>query len=75
MTTLEKTKTEPKIHTGSLLLGTGLTLAAIILIPAIASRLGLSSSLAGALGMASMKGASNAVGDKSDAPPPSSSCH
>ena len=68
----EKTKTEPKIHTGSLLLGTGLTLAAIILIPAIASRLGWSSSLTGALRLASMKASSGAAGGKS-APPPS--CH
>ena len=80
MSTLEKTETKPKIHTGSLLLGTGLTLAAMIIIPAIASRLGLSSSLTGALRLATMKASSHAVGDESggkpSAPPPSApSCH
>jgi len=50
---------------GSLLLGTTLTVAALILVPAVASRLGLGSALTGAVRMALMRASSRAVsGDR-----------
>jgi hypothetical protein len=48
-------------NNGSLLLGTGLAVASMILLPALAMRLGLGSSLTGALRMALMKASSRAV--------------
>jgi hypothetical protein len=48
-------------ETASLLLGTGLALTSMILIPAFAVRLGLGSSLTGALRMAMMKASSKAI--------------
>lgn len=50
-----------KNHSGSLLLGTGLAVASMILVPALAMRLGLGPSLTGALRMALMKASSRAV--------------
>ncbi|WP_150049016.1 MULTISPECIES: hypothetical protein [Methylomonas] len=47
--------------TGALLLGAGLALTSMILVPAIAMRLGLSASLTGALRIALMKASSRAV--------------
>ncbi|BCX81222.1 hypothetical protein MIT9_P0800 [Methylomarinovum caldicuralii] len=47
--------------TGSLLLGTTLTVAALILVPAVASRLGLGTALTGAMRMALMRASSRAV--------------
>lgn len=46
---------------GSLLLGTGLALTAMILIPALAGRLGLAESVTGALRIALMKASSKAM--------------
>ncbi|MDP3007980.1 MAG: hypothetical protein Q8N30_02785 [Methylococcales bacterium] len=46
---------------GSLLLGTGLVVASMILLPALAMRLGLGASLTGALRIALMKASSRAV--------------
>jgi hypothetical protein len=46
---------------GSLLLGTSLIVASMILVPALAMRLGLGSSLTGALRIALMKASSRAV--------------
>lgn len=43
---------------GSLLLGTGLTMASLILLPALAQRIGLGSALTGALRVALMKASS-----------------
>lgn len=48
-------------ETLSLLLGTGLALTSMILIPAFAVRLGLGASLTGALRMAMMKASSKAI--------------
>jgi hypothetical protein len=48
-------------ETTSLLLGTGLALTSMILIPAFAVRLGLGASLTGALRMAMMKASSKAI--------------
>jgi hypothetical protein len=46
---------------GSLLLGTGLAVASMILVPALAVRLGLGPSLTGALRIALMKASSQAA--------------
>ena len=48
-------------NTGSLLLGTTLAVTSLILIPAFAAQLGLSSSLTGALRMAAMKAGHQAM--------------
>jgi hypothetical protein len=48
-------------NNGSLLLGTSLVVASMILLPALAMRLGLGSSLTGALRIALMKASSRAV--------------
>ena len=48
-------------NNGSLLLGTGLAVASMILLPAVAMRLGLGASLTGALRIALMKASSRAV--------------
>ncbi|GAB4361174.1 MAG: hypothetical protein ACPW60_14400 [Methylohalobius sp. ZOD2] len=46
---------------GALLLSTGLTVAALILVPAMASRLGMGAALTGAMRMALMRASSRAV--------------
>lgn len=46
---------------GSLLLGTGLAVASMILVPALAMRLGLGASLTGALRIALMKASNRAA--------------
>ncbi len=52
---------------GTLLLGTGLTVAALILVPAVATRLGLGAALTGAVRMALMRASSRAVtGEKGE---------
>jgi hypothetical protein len=48
-------------NTGALILGAGLALTSMILLPAVAMRLGLSASLTGALRIALMKASSKAV--------------
>lgn len=48
-------------NNGSMLLGTGLAVASLIVVPAIAMRLGLSSSLTGALRIALMKASTRAA--------------
>ena len=48
-------------NNGSLLLGTGLVVASMILVPALAMRLGLGASLTGALRIALMKASTQAV--------------
>lgn len=50
--------------TGALLLGTGLAVASMILVPALAMRLGLGASLTGALRIALMKASSRASNAK-----------
>ncbi len=63
---------------GSLLLGTGLVVASMILVPALAMRLGLSASLTGALRIALMKASSRVThGEKDESGASSSgfSCH
>ncbi|MDP3876548.1 MAG: hypothetical protein Q8Q50_06160 [Methylobacter sp.] len=53
-------------HNGSLLLGTSLVVASMILVPALAVRLGLGASLTGALRIALMKASSKAVSGATD---------
>ena len=55
-----------KTNNGSLLLGTGLVVASMILVPALAVRLGLGASLTGALRIALMKASSRAVSGTTD---------
>ena len=50
-----------QINTGALMLGAGLALTSMILVPALAMRLGLSASLTGALRIALMKASSRAA--------------
>lgn len=63
---------------GSLLLGTGLVVASMIVVPAVAMRFGLSASLTGALRIALMKASSRVASGKNDesgAATSSFSCH
>lgn len=53
---------EQQNNSGSLLLGTGLAFASLILVPALAVSLGVGPSLTGALRIALMKASSRAVG-------------
>ena len=55
-----------KTNNGSLLLGTGLVVASMILVPALAVRLGLGASLTGALRIALMKASNRAVSGRTD---------
>lgn len=48
-------------HHGSLLIGTSLALVSMILIPALATRIGLGASVTGALRMAMMKASHQAL--------------
>lgn len=50
-----------KKDNGSLLLGTGLVVASMVLVPALAVRLGLGASLTGALRIALMKASTKVV--------------
>ncbi len=63
---------------GSLALGAGLAVASMILVPALAMRLGLGASLTGALRIALMKASSRAThggNDESGAASSGFSCH
>jgi len=63
---------------GSLLLGTGLAFASLILVPAIATSFGIGPSLTGALRIALMKASSRAVGGSNngaDAATTTFACH
>jgi hypothetical protein len=63
----QTTHTEDKRNNnGSLLLGTGLVVASMILVPALAVRFGLGASLTGALRIALMKASSRAVSGATD---------
>lgn len=70
--------TKKSIDNGSLALGAGLAVASMILVPAIAMRLGLGASLTGALRIALMKASGRATyGERDDSGAASSgfSCH
>lgn len=67
-----------KIDNRSLALGAGLAVASMIIVPAIAVRLGLGASLTGALRIALMKASSRATYGETDASGAASSgfsCH
>ncbi len=73
-----KSTTQSAKDSGSLALGTGLAVASMILVPAIAMRLGLGASLTGALRISLMKASSKVTyGDRDDSGAASSgfSCH
>ena len=55
-----------KTNNGSLLLGTGLVVASMILVPALAVRLGLGAGLTGALRIALMKASNKALRGTTD---------
>ncbi len=57
----KNTQEQPAYDTGTLLLSTSLTVAALILVPALASRMGLGAALTGAMRMALMRASSRAV--------------
>ncbi|SMF97086.1 hypothetical protein SAMN02949497_4505 [Methylomagnum ishizawai] len=61
----------------TLLLGTGLAFASLILLPAFATRLGLDAVLTGAVRIALMRASSRVVSNKNqgDAVPASFDCH
>jgi hypothetical protein len=61
----EIASTSKGVPTGALLVGTGLALASLILVPALAVRIGLDASVIGALRIALMK-ASHRYGSRSD---------
>lgn len=70
--------TQTSENNGSLALGAGLAVASMILVPAIAMRLGLGASLTGALRIALMKASSKATfggRDDSGAASAGFSCH
>jgi hypothetical protein len=76
--TISKREAEEVSQEGSLLLGTGLVVASMILVPALGMRLGLGASLTGALRIALMKASSRATyGGRDDSGAASSgfSCH
>lgn len=56
--------TAQHLNTGGLVLGAGLAITSMILVPALAMRLGLSTSLTGALRIALMKASSKAARGK-----------
>lgn len=55
-----------KNNNGALLLGTGLVVASMVLVPALAVRFGLGASLTGALRIALMKASNRAVCSATD---------
>ncbi|MCF6252232.1 MAG: hypothetical protein L3J75_13340 [Methylococcaceae bacterium] len=70
--------TQKSSNKGSLVLGAGLAVASMILVPAVAMRLGLGASLTGALRIALMKASSRAThggSDDSGAASAGFSCH
>ena len=63
---LTKREEPDSLSSGSVLLGTGLALAAFIIVPAVATRIGLGSSLTGALRIALMRASAKASLGKSE---------
>ena len=58
---VQKLEPTTRTDTGYFLLGTGLAVASMIIVPALAMRVGLGSSLTGALRIALMKASSQAM--------------
>ena len=68
----------PASNSGSLLLGTGLAFASLILLPAFAARLGLDAALTGAMRIALMRASSRVVNGNAangETAPAGFSCH
>ena len=61
---LPELRQESKISNRSLLLGAGLAMASFIILPALAARIGLGSSLTGAMRIALMKASAKASNGK-----------
>ncbi|GAB4266682.1 MAG: hypothetical protein Kow0065_17470 [Methylomicrobium sp.] len=59
--TRAETRVNPEHNNGALLLGAGLAVASMIVVPALAMRLGLGASLTGALRIALMKASNRAA--------------
>jgi len=73
---------ESQISNGAIMLGAGLALASFIVLPAVAARFGIGSSLTGAMRIALMKASSKVCNHKqsnelssSKACPPDADCH
>lgn len=62
---VSKCEAVQQVNTGALLLGAGLALTSMILLPALAMRLGMSASLTGAMRIALMKASSRAASPRS----------
>jgi len=82
MSSQQPAQQESQISNGALLIGAGLALASFIVLPAVAARLGIGSSLTGAMRIALMKAStkvcnpsqtSNLPTDKTC--PPDADCH
>ncbi len=61
-----KTIQANQVDTGSVLLGAGLALASFIILPAVATRIGLGPSLTGAMRIALMKASAKASSGKTN---------
>ncbi|SHE22931.1 hypothetical protein [methanotrophic endosymbiont of Bathymodiolus puteoserpentis (Logatchev)] len=82
MSSQQPAQQESQISNGALLVGAGLALASFIVLPAVAARLGIGSSLTGALRIALMKASTKVCShSQSDNPatdkscPPDADCH
>lgn len=78
MATLQAIATAAPTNHGALLLGTGLAFASLILLPAVATQLGMGAALTGAMRIALMRASSRVVSAGSangETAPVSLSCH
>ena len=75
VSTLSPTHSAKSGSSANLLLGTGLVFASLILVPALAARFGLGSSLTGALRIALMRASSKAIGGKADGSEAETTCY
>lgn len=77
-TPVNTSTTRRTTESGKLLLGTGLAFASLILVPALATQVGLGASLTGALRIALMRASSRAINGASNGSedaPAAFSCH
>ena len=66
MSNQQSLQQESQISNGAIMLGAGLALASFIVLPAVAARFGLGSSLTGAMRIALMKASAKVCNNKSD---------
>lgn len=67
-----------KPHASTMILGTGLAFASLILLPAVAAQLGISATLTGAMRIALMRASSRVISDGNatgETTPAGFSCH